>query len=92
MLEEPLILHSMEVNDGNTTDKSLSGTIVQPVDQSKASTDKRSKKKKNTSSFEPKTSKIVKESHSKKQVIETQHAKESVATGCHQESRGLRIG
>ncbi|GKE32133.1 hypothetical protein Tco_1451455 [Tanacetum coccineum] len=40
----------------------------------------RSKKKKNPSSSERKTSKIVWGSTSKKQVVETQHAEESVAT------------
>nr|GEV23459.1 hypothetical protein [Tanacetum cinerariifolium] len=53
---------------------------LQPVGQSKASIDKRSKKKKNPSSSKPKTSKIVKESQSEKLVTNTQHVKESVAT------------
>ncbi|GJQ91786.1 retrovirus-related pol polyprotein from transposon TNT 1-94 [Tanacetum coccineum] len=56
--EETLILPSKGVNTSNIINKSLSGTTVQLVSQSKASTDKRSKKKKNPSSFDPKTSKI----------------------------------
>ncbi|GJU69303.1 hypothetical protein Tco_1255562 [Tanacetum coccineum] len=51
-----------------------------PVGQSKASTDKKSRKKKNPSSSQPKTLKIVRESTSKKQVAETQHAEVLVAT------------
>ncbi|GJW02095.1 hypothetical protein Tco_1560951 [Tanacetum coccineum] len=78
--KENLILPSNEVNAGNIADKSLSRTTVQPVGQSKASTNKRSKKKKNVYSSNPKTSKIVRESQPKKQVIETQHAKKLVAT------------
>ncbi|GJW90305.1 hypothetical protein Tco_0167858 [Tanacetum coccineum] len=78
--EQTLIFPSKEVNDINTANKSLSETTVQPIGQPKASTNKRSKKKKNPSSSKPKTSKITKESKSKKQVDETQHAEESVAT------------
>ncbi|GJR80408.1 hypothetical protein Tco_0151193 [Tanacetum coccineum] len=48
--------------------------------QSKAITDKKSKKKINPPSSKPKTSKIVKESSPSKQVIDTQHAKELVTT------------
>ncbi|GJT89647.1 hypothetical protein Tco_1078492 [Tanacetum coccineum] len=50
------------------------------ANEPKASTDKRSEKKKIPSSSKPKTSKFVRESKSKKQVTETQHAEESVAT------------
>ncbi|GKB13579.1 hypothetical protein Tco_0847502 [Tanacetum coccineum] len=78
--EETLSISSKKVNVDNTADKSLSGTTVQPVGQPKASTDKRPKKKKNSSSSEPKTSKFVRESQPKKQVNETRHAEESVAT------------
>ncbi|GKC51591.1 hypothetical protein Tco_1074336, partial [Tanacetum coccineum] len=78
--EETLILPSKGVNTSNIINKSLSGTTVQLVSQSKASTDKRSKKKKNPSSFDPKTLKIIRESHPKKQVTMTQHAEESMAT------------
>ncbi|GJY65711.1 retrovirus-related pol polyprotein from transposon TNT 1-94, partial [Tanacetum coccineum] len=67
-----------EVNAGNTIDKSLSRTTIKPVGQPKASTNKRSKKKKDPSSSEPKTSKNVRQSQSKKQVAKTQHAEESV--------------
>nr|GEV22158.1 hypothetical protein [Tanacetum cinerariifolium] len=57
------------------------------VGQSKGSTDKRSKKKKNPSSSEPKTSKIIRETTSKKQVVETQHVEKSVATADATKSR-----
>ncbi|GKG20704.1 hypothetical protein Tco_0380505, partial [Tanacetum coccineum] len=52
--KETLILPSKGVNTSNIINKSLFGTNVQPVGQSKASTDKRSKKKKNPSSSDPK--------------------------------------
>ncbi|GJS11321.1 retrovirus-related pol polyprotein from transposon TNT 1-94 [Tanacetum coccineum] len=55
--KQTLILPPKEVNASNTTDKSLFGTTMQPGYQPKASTDKRSKKKKIPSSSEPKTSK-----------------------------------
>ncbi|GJV16232.1 hypothetical protein Tco_1361555 [Tanacetum coccineum] len=80
MPEESLILPSGGVNAGDTVDKSLFGTSVQPVNQPKAPTDKKSKKKKNPASSKPKTSKIVRESSPIKQVIDTQHAEEPVAT------------
>nr|GFA08105.1 hypothetical protein [Tanacetum cinerariifolium] len=80
VLEETLILPSKEVNTTNSDNKSFSRTSMQPVGQSKASTDKKSRKKKNPSSSQPKTSKIVKESSPMKHVVETQHAKEPVAT------------
>ncbi|GKB09286.1 retrovirus-related pol polyprotein from transposon TNT 1-94 [Tanacetum coccineum] len=78
--EETLILPSGGVNVDDSTDKSLSATIVHPVTQSKAPTDKRSKKKKTSSSSQPKNLKIVKESSPLKQVTNTQHAQEQVAT------------
>ncbi|GJW92088.1 hypothetical protein Tco_0169641 [Tanacetum coccineum] len=78
--EQTLILPSKEMNVGNIAYKSLSGTTVQPVDQPKTSTYKRSKKKKIISSSEPETSKNVRQSKSKKPVAETQYAEESVAT------------
>ncbi|GJR51732.1 hypothetical protein Tco_1402253 [Tanacetum coccineum] len=77
--EKTLILPFRGVNDDDTADKSLSGTVVQSVTQLKASTDKKSKRKKNPSSSGPKTFKIVKES-SKKKVAATQLSEESVAT------------
>ncbi|GKF86258.1 hypothetical protein Tco_0254085, partial [Tanacetum coccineum] len=79
--QETLILLSQEVNADNTTDKSFSGTFVQPVGQPKAPTDKKSEKKKNPASFKPKTLKIVRESSLIKQVTETQHVEESVTIG-----------
>ncbi|GJU50104.1 hypothetical protein Tco_1219659 [Tanacetum coccineum] len=78
--EETNELSLQKVKMLKPTDKSLSGTTVQPVCQPKASTDKRPKKKKNLSSSKPKTSKFVRESQPKKQVNETRHAEESVAT------------
>ncbi|GJX83067.1 retrovirus-related pol polyprotein from transposon TNT 1-94 [Tanacetum coccineum] len=63
-ISDNLVLHSRtkhidkEVIAGNIARKSLSGTTVQSTDQPKASIDKRSKKKKIQSSFEPKTSKM----------------------------------
>ncbi|GJT77274.1 retrovirus-related pol polyprotein from transposon TNT 1-94 [Tanacetum coccineum] len=50
-----------EVNTDSTTDKSLSGTAMQSATQSKAPTDKKSKKKKIPSSSEPKTSQYEQE-------------------------------
>ncbi|GJT37686.1 hypothetical protein Tco_0937551 [Tanacetum coccineum] len=78
--EQTLILPSKEVNTGNTTEKSLFETTVQPVGQPKVSTDKKLRKKKIPSSSKPKTSKNVMQSKPKKTVINTQHAEESVAT------------
>ncbi|GJW04355.1 hypothetical protein Tco_1563211 [Tanacetum coccineum] len=79
VLEKTLILPSKEVNTGNSADKSLFGTSMQPISQSKASTDKKSRKKINPSSSQPKTSKIVRESSLMKKVAETQHAEEPMA-------------
>ncbi|GJR12516.1 hypothetical protein Tco_0795168 [Tanacetum coccineum] len=78
--KETLILPSSRVNADDTTDKSLSRTTVQLITQFKAPTDKKSRKKKNLSSSQPKTSKIVRVSSPLKQVIETQHAEEPVTT------------
>ncbi|GJV02983.1 retrovirus-related pol polyprotein from transposon TNT 1-94 [Tanacetum coccineum] len=64
--EETLILSSRKVNADEIADKSLFGTTVQPVTQSKAPTYKKSKRKKILSSSKPKTSNIVRESSSKK--------------------------
>ncbi|GJT39131.1 retrovirus-related pol polyprotein from transposon TNT 1-94 [Tanacetum coccineum] len=75
-----LLLSSREVNTGSTIDKSYSGIAVQSATQSKAPTDKRSKKKKIPSSSEPKTSTFFKRSKPKKIVVETQRAEEPVAT------------
>nr|GEV62478.1 reverse transcriptase domain-containing protein [Tanacetum cinerariifolium] len=73
MPQETLILPSQEVNIDNIADKSLSKTVVQPVGQSKAPIDKKSKKKKPSSS-KPKTLKIVRESSLMKQVIECENS------------------
>ncbi|GJT33558.1 hypothetical protein Tco_0923977 [Tanacetum coccineum] len=79
-LGESLILSSERVNADDTTDKSLSGTSVLPVNHPKTLTDKKSRKKKNPSSSQPKTLRIVKELSPLKQVAETQHAEEPVTT------------
>nr|GEU43242.1 hypothetical protein [Tanacetum cinerariifolium] len=75
-----LLLSSREVNTCSTIDKSLSRINMQSATQSKAPTDKRSKKKKIPSSFEPKTSTFVRRSKPKKTVAETQRAEEPMAT------------
>ncbi|GJS59942.1 retrovirus-related pol polyprotein from transposon TNT 1-94 [Tanacetum coccineum] len=54
--DESLILPSEEVNTEVTADKSQSGTNVQPLSQPKATTAKKSKKKKILSLTEPKVS------------------------------------
>ncbi|GJR59843.1 retrovirus-related pol polyprotein from transposon TNT 1-94 [Tanacetum coccineum] len=61
------------VNVDDTADKSLSGTVVQPVTQSKAPTDKKSKKNKNPTSSKLKTSKTVKESSLTTKFADTQY-------------------
>nr|GEU93962.1 retrovirus-related Pol polyprotein from transposon TNT 1-94 [Tanacetum cinerariifolium] len=55
--EKTLSLPLEEVNVGNTADKSLFETIMQPIGYLKASTNKKLKKKKNPSSSNTKTSK-----------------------------------
>nr|GFB52565.1 hypothetical protein [Tanacetum cinerariifolium] len=75
-----LILSSEKVNTNDSVDKSLSRTNVQPVTQSKATTDTKSRKKRIPSFYKPKTLKGIKESSSTSQVVETQHVKETVAT------------
>ncbi|GKC79089.1 hypothetical protein Tco_1129863, partial [Tanacetum coccineum] len=77
--EKSLILLSGEVNVEYIVDKSLFGTTMHHVSQSKAKTNKRPKKKKIPSSFDPKVSKDVRVPSSKKPIDETQHAKETVA-------------
>ncbi|GKB71241.1 hypothetical protein Tco_0932653 [Tanacetum coccineum] len=73
-----MILPSEEVNTDTTADKSLSRTYVHHGAQSKGSTDKKSKKKRNPPSSKPKTSKIVRELSPSTQVADTQHAGEPV--------------
>ncbi|GKE85602.1 hypothetical protein Tco_1559344, partial [Tanacetum coccineum] len=53
MPEQNLILPSKEVNAGNTINKTLFGDTMQPVDQPKASTGKRSKRRKTHLSLNP---------------------------------------
>ncbi|GKA98431.1 hypothetical protein Tco_0826368 [Tanacetum coccineum] len=69
-----------EVNDDDTADKSLSKAFVQPVTQSKATTDLKKKKKKIPPSSKPKSPYKVRVILPKKQVAETQHAEVTVAT------------
>ncbi|GKB44064.1 hypothetical protein Tco_0889006 [Tanacetum coccineum] len=75
-----LISPSKEVNIDDIADKSLSGANVQPVNQSKATTDKKSRKKRNPTSSKPKTLKTARESAPSPQVIDTQPAEEPGAT------------
>ncbi|GJZ87142.1 hypothetical protein Tco_0658752 [Tanacetum coccineum] len=80
-----LILPSGEVNTDDFADKSLSRTNVQPVTQSKAKTDKKSRKKKNLASSKQKTLKTIRESSLSPQVTYTQPAKdpEAIADATH---------
>ncbi|GJZ73708.1 retrovirus-related pol polyprotein from transposon TNT 1-94 [Tanacetum coccineum] len=78
--EHSLILSSEKVNDDDGADKSLSGNTMQPVTQPKAPTDLKLKKKKILPFSKPKSSYKARVILPKKQVAETQHAKESVAT------------
>nr|GFA40079.1 hypothetical protein [Tanacetum cinerariifolium] len=79
-LEQSLISFSKEVNADGSADKSLSRTPVQPFTQPKAPTDLKTKKKRIPPSSQPKSSYKVRVILPKKQVIETQHAEETVAT------------
>ncbi|GKG40935.1 hypothetical protein Tco_0470147, partial [Tanacetum coccineum] len=78
--EQSLIPPSREVNADDSVDKSLSRTSVQPVTQPKAPTDMNSKKNGISPSSKPKSSYKVRVILPKKQVAETQHAEETVAT------------
>ncbi|GJS94423.1 hypothetical protein Tco_0801391 [Tanacetum coccineum] len=78
--EQSLLSPSGEVNADDTADKSLSRASVQPVTQSKAPTDLKTKKKKIPSSSKPKSPYMVRFILSKKQVTETQHAEVTKAT------------
>ncbi|GKA59053.1 uncharacterized mitochondrial protein-like protein [Tanacetum coccineum] len=75
-----LIPPSGEVNTDDSANKSSSRTSVQPVIQSKASTDLKIKKKRIPPSSKPKSSKQVRDVPPKKQVTDTQPAEETVAT------------
>ncbi|GKA39741.1 hypothetical protein Tco_0732292 [Tanacetum coccineum] len=82
LLPEPiksLIPPFGDVNADDITDKSLSGTNVQPVTQSKVTTDRKSRKKKILASSTLKTLKIIRDSSP--QVVDTQHAEEPATTG-----------
>ncbi|GJZ29307.1 retrovirus-related pol polyprotein from transposon TNT 1-94 [Tanacetum coccineum] len=76
---QSLILPFEEVNAKDTGDKSLSGTAMNPVLKHKATTHKKLRKKKISSSSEPKALKDVRESPTE-QVVDTQPAEEPVAT------------
>nr|GEY13594.1 retrovirus-related Pol polyprotein from transposon TNT 1-94 [Tanacetum cinerariifolium] len=78
--EQSLMHSSEEVNVDNTADKFLSRASEQPITQSKAPIDLKTKKKKITSSSQPKSPRKVRITLPKKQVIETQHAEVKVAT------------
>ncbi|GJS02120.1 hypothetical protein Tco_0318628 [Tanacetum coccineum] len=68
------------ISTSNRNTRTYAAVPGAPVNQPKAPTDKKSKKKKNPASSKPKTSKIVRESSPIKQVTDTQHAEEPVAT------------
>nr|GEU69476.1 hypothetical protein [Tanacetum cinerariifolium] len=78
--KQPLIPPSWEVNADDTADKSLSSTFEQPVIQSKAPSDLKTKKKKIPSFSQPNSPRKVRVTLLKKQVVETQHAEVKVAT------------
>nr|GEX28249.1 retrovirus-related Pol polyprotein from transposon TNT 1-94 [Tanacetum cinerariifolium] len=78
--EQSLLPPYREVNADDTTDKSLSRASVQPVIQSKATTDLKTKKKKIPPSSIPKSPYKVRVILPKKQVAQTQHAEVRVAT------------
>nr|GEV98073.1 hypothetical protein [Tanacetum cinerariifolium] len=79
-LEQSLIPPFEEVNADDTTDKSLSRASEQPVTQSKAPTDLKTKKNKIPSFSQPKSPHKVRATLPKKQVAQTQHAEVKVAT------------
>ncbi|GJY76303.1 hypothetical protein Tco_0481419 [Tanacetum coccineum] len=70
-----------EVNTDDTADKSLSRASVQPVIQSKATTDLKTKKKIIPPSSKPKSPYKVRVILPRKQVTETRHAEVIMATG-----------
>ncbi|GJT57812.1 hypothetical protein Tco_0992866 [Tanacetum coccineum] len=78
--EQSLLPPSGEVNADDTADKSLSRASVQPVTQSKATTDLKTKKKRIPPSSKPKSPYKVRVILPKKQVAETQHADVANAT------------
>ncbi|GJY35001.1 hypothetical protein Tco_0420379 [Tanacetum coccineum] len=76
--EKSLILPSEEVNAEDSTDKSSSRTNVQPISQTKAPTDKMTKRKRIPPPSKPKASNTFRISST--QVTNTQHTKETMAT------------
>nr|GEZ04537.1 hypothetical protein [Tanacetum cinerariifolium] len=78
--EQSLLPPYGEVNADDTADKSLSRASVQPVIQSKATTDLKTKKKKIPPSSIPKSPYKARVILPKKQVAQTQHAEVRVAT------------
>ncbi|GJR36797.1 hypothetical protein Tco_1212481 [Tanacetum coccineum] len=77
--EKTLVIASREVNTDSTAYKSFFKTVVQSATQSKSSTNKKCRKNKITSSFEPNTSTYIRCPNPKKTVTETQYAEEPVA-------------
>ncbi|GJV55932.1 hypothetical protein Tco_1456937 [Tanacetum coccineum] len=91
LFQEPgqsLILSSEKVNANDGADSSLSRTTMQPITQPKAPTDLKLKKKSIPPSSKPNSSYKVRVIHPKKQVAETQHAEETVATAEATQSQG----
>ncbi|GJZ82555.1 hypothetical protein Tco_0647728 [Tanacetum coccineum] len=78
--EQSLLPPSKEVNADDIADKSLSRAFVQPVTESKATTDLKTKKKKIPPSSKPKSPYKVRVILPNKQVTKTQHAEVTVAT------------
>nr|GEY30824.1 leucine-rich repeat-containing protein [Tanacetum cinerariifolium]GEY33614.1 leucine-rich repeat-containing protein [Tanacetum cinerariifolium] len=77
--KKSLILPSKEVNSEDTVDKSSSRTAMHPIYQPKVKTDKRLRKKKTPSSYEPKASNIVMKQTSKTPATHTQLVEETKA-------------
>ncbi|GKE45063.1 hypothetical protein Tco_1472347, partial [Tanacetum coccineum] len=91
LLPEPiksLIYPSEDVNTDDTADKSLFGTTMQPITQSKAPTDKNTKRKRILLSSKPEASKNVRESPPKEQANDSHPAKEPVVTANITQSLG----
>ncbi|GJY90432.1 hypothetical protein Tco_0505628 [Tanacetum coccineum] len=83
LFQEPkqsLILSSKKVKANDGADKSLSKNIVHPITQPKSLTNLKLQKKRIPPSSKPKSSYKVRVILPKKQVVETQHAEETVAT------------
>ncbi|GKE10679.1 hypothetical protein Tco_1414230 [Tanacetum coccineum] len=78
--EQFLLPPFREVNADDTTDKSLSRAFLQPVTQSKAPIDLKTKKKIIPPSSKQKSPYRVRVILPKKQVAETQHAEVTMAT------------